>query len=213
MLPLMAKAQVWQESIKPTLIKATDSRGLTILFSGIAAASLLKGSDPAHLKSIQNNINLSQDLNDAGDFLGTGIPGVAIAVSQYYFFEHHSEALSHLATITYTGVSTALLKAAINRDRPNGGGHSMPSGHTSTAFATATALTYEYGWKAASIAYPIALLVALQRLDANAHWPSDILMGATIGVFWARAVHENQHSNITPVALSDGGGLIWQKQF
>ena len=56
-----------------------------------------------------------------------------------------------------------------------------------TSFATATSLTYAYGWKAAVIAYPIAAFVGLSRLSDDAHWGSDVVAGTFVGVFMARA--------------------------
>ena len=57
---------------------------------------------------------------------------------------------------------------------------SFPSGHTTVAFQTAAVLSYRY--KLGFIAYIPATLVALSRIILNAHWLSDTVMGAIIGV-------------------------------
>ena len=210
--PYSLHAQLWQQELKPTLKNATDSTGLALLAAGTLVAGTLKSSDKTHLIDIQEDVYLSSDLHRLGDVFGTGFPGVIIMSGQYYW-GHQGPAKNHLRTVLYTAVSTSLLKVTFGRTRPNGGEHSMPSGHTSTAFATATALTYSYGWKMGLITYPIATLVALQRMDVNAHWLSDTIAGATLAVFWARAVHNtNPTSQIIPVALKDSTALIWQKR-
>jgi membrane-associated phospholipid phosphatase len=81
------------------------------------------------------------------------------------------------------------MKYSFGRQRPgNSDSHqSFPSGHTSVSFATATSLTYAYGWKAAVIAYPVAVLVGLSRLSDDAHWASDVVGGAFVGFIMARA--------------------------
>lgn len=73
------------------------------------------------------------------------------------------------------------------RERPDGADRrSFPSGHTATAFVTATMLHKEYGttvspWFSVG-GYTIAAGVGLSRVMNNKHWVSDILAGAGIGI-------------------------------
>ena len=63
--------------------------------------------------------------------------------------------------------------------------HSFPSGHTATAFMTATMLAKEYGHKSPWIgigAYSVATATGLMRMANNKHWLSDVLTGAGIGI-------------------------------
>ena len=63
------------------------------------------------------------------------------------------------------------------------GGFSMPSGHTLTAFLAATVIAaapIARGWKAS--AWVIAALIGFSRMYLFVHFPSDVLMGALIGV-------------------------------
>ena len=65
--------------------------------------------------------------------------------------------------------------------RTNGG--SFPSGHTASAFAVATIVSGRYRehrwipW----VAYGAAAFLSLTRLPAQAHFPSDIFLGAAMG--------------------------------
>lgn len=60
--------------------------------------------------------------------------------------------------------------------------HSFPSGHTTTAFAFATAIGVFYP-KTRWPLYSLATLVGLSRIYLGAHFPIDVLGGAIIGVF------------------------------
>ena len=85
-----------------------------------------------------------------------------------------------------------LLKAATNRQyayAPNSqgefweGGKSFPSGHAATSFAFASVIAHRYPnkrWLKWS-AYGLATGVSLVRLAGKRHFPSDTLVGATVG--------------------------------
>lgn len=78
------------------------------------------------------------------------------------------------------------LKQTTNVERPDGSNkHSFPSGHTATAFMTATMFTKEYGHKSPWVgvgAYSVATATGLMRMANNRHWLSDVLTGAGIGI-------------------------------
>ena len=70
-----------------------------------------------------------------------------------------------------------------SKDRSAGGFGSFPSGHASAAFAVATVFAERYHshkW-APWAAYGLASVVALSRLNLQAHFPSDIFFGAALG--------------------------------
>jgi membrane-associated phospholipid phosphatase len=80
-------------------------------------------------------------------------------------------------------------KMTTQRQRPDGSNsHSMPSGHTASAFATATVLQRHFGWKVGVPAYGFGAYVAAARMSANKHNLSDVLMGAAIGMAAGRTV-------------------------
>jgi membrane-associated phospholipid phosphatase len=84
---------------------------------------------------------------------------------------------------------TVLVKEVVRRERPNGEDQlSFPSGHASNAFALAAVAQGHYGWKEGVPAYALAGLIAVSRLQRNAHYLSDVLAGATLGYIVGRTV-------------------------
>ena len=90
---------------------------------------------------------------------------------------------------------TSGLKYAINRKRPyeqypndiikrtDSGPYSFPSGHTSSAFAVATAVTLATKkWYLAVPSYAYACAVGYSRMRLGVHFPSDVLGGMVIGI-------------------------------
>jgi len=61
---------------------------------------------------------------------------------------------------------------------------STPSGHTVTAFALLTALALIFRRFAVVLLF-LALLIGVSRVAVTAHYPSDVLLGAFIGIFTA----------------------------
>jgi len=84
------------------------------------------------------------------------------------------------------------LKIIINKKRPGGGNHSFPSGHTTLAFTNACVLYNEFNKTSPGIAYSgyaIAAATGTFRMMNNAHWLSDVLVGAGIGILSAELVY------------------------
>lgn len=80
---------------------------------------------------------------------------------------------------------------------------SFPSGHTSAAFAIASALTSEAGsraprdqWWIGTLLYSAATLSGVARMYEHQHWASDVLAGAAIGTFagWKVTQYTHDHS-------------------
>jgi len=84
------------------------------------------------------------------------------------------------------------LKRWTDETRPNGTPHSFPSGHTSFAFAMAQFMHHEYGdlsvWYSIG-AYSCATAVGVMRVAKNAHWISDVVAGAGIGILSTELVY------------------------
>ncbi len=108
----------------------------------------------------------------------------------------------------------------------NGDYQSFPSGHTTTAFAAAAAVTSEMRRMhpgsviiVAPLMYGGATLVGLSRMYHNNHWASDVALGAGIGTFSGLKVVRYSHAHpdnkldhfllgATVFPNADGGGTL-----
>jgi membrane-associated phospholipid phosphatase len=84
------------------------------------------------------------------------------------------------------------------------GRQSFPSGHTTSAFAAAAAVTAETGtwwpkstWVVGPLMYGGATMVGLSRMYHNKHWASDVVLGAAIGTFSGWKVVQYSHAHPT----------------
>lgn len=100
----------------------------------------------------------------------------------------------------FAGLIANVLKPAFGRERPlssNNGtvfkpgtsNFSFPSGHSTEAFAVASVVAIRSsGWVVPTLAYTCASLVAFDRVNDRAHFPSDVLAGAALGVTVGRFI-------------------------
>jgi len=105
---------------------------------------------------------------------------------------------------------TTAIKIGVGRTRPDGTQYSFPSGHTASAFATATVLQRDLGWKAGIPAYGLATYVAASRIQDKRHFLSDVTFGAALGIVAGRSVtvgSGNAKFAVAPSAAPGGGGI------
>lgn len=127
---------------------------------------------------------------------------------------HGTEAVLFAQGITF------VLKGTVGRARPflsqgedpgdyhpgqgfrSGNWTSFPSGHTSTAFAAAAAVTNETTrwwprstWIVGPLMYGGATAVGLSRMYHSRHWGSDVALGAAIGTFSGRKIVQYAHGH------------------
>jgi membrane-associated phospholipid phosphatase len=110
--------------------------------------------------------------------------------------------------------TTQGIKYIAGRTRPDGTDRSFPSGHTSSAFATATVLQRHFGWKVGIPAYALAGYVGASRLHANKHYLSDVAFGAALGIVAGRTVTVGIGSTkfaLAPIAAHGGVGIGFTK--
>lgn len=123
---------------------------------------------------------------------------VAIGTLTYGYAKHDKKIQENgyellIATAINVG-ATEWLKRVFNRTRPAdaypgevfvsspSSGKSLPSGHTSQAFAVATTLTIQYKkWYVWVPAYTWAAAIGYSRMYLGKHYPSDVLAGAALG--------------------------------
>ncbi|PKV67417.1 phosphatase PAP2 family protein [Pontibacter ramchanderi] len=95
-------------------------------------------------------------------------------------------------------------KKLTDRDRPNGKPYAFPSGHTAYAFTIATFMDKEFRHKSpwvSVVSYGIAGGTGVLRVLNDAHWLSDVLAGAGVGILTVNTVYW-VHAKLT-----QGGGL------
>jgi lipid A 4'-phosphatase len=86
---------------------------------------------------------------------------------------------------------------------------SFPSGHTAVIFSLATALALI--WR--PLAWPgfaVAFLVGASRILIGAHWPSDVLGGAWLGIAWTLWVHHLFVTHGVRMSEARVGRAEWQ---
>ncbi|HYM81178.1 MAG TPA: phosphatase PAP2 family protein, partial [Candidatus Limnocylindria bacterium] len=94
------------------------------------------------------------------------------------------------------------------------GGTSFPSGHASVIFELATIASHHARSRPVSIlAYTLATTVALQRVEARTHWPSDVFIAAATGHIIAKTItrrHDERRENAatSSLRLETGGSDV-----
>lgn len=152
--------------------------------------------------------------DSVGNSMGTGVPGAGIALLTMGVGwiigsprtigagQSHAEAL--IATFLYTSA----LKIVIERDRPpafseneSSFNASFPSGHTSTAFATAGSVMASAGPIVGLPVLALAGLTGYSRVQQRAHYAGDVIFGATLGYTMGTGFYQHH---------TRGKSLAWQ---
>jgi membrane-associated phospholipid phosphatase len=143
-------------------------------------------------------------IETAGDVLQLALPATAAGLT--LGFRDGQGALELAESFALTLGVTYGLKYTVNEERPNGGSHSFPSGHSSVSFASAEFLRKRYGWRYGLPAYAAATFVAYSRVEARQHYVHDVLAGAAIGVGSSYLFTEPYRG--WDVAVEGGGGYF-----
>lgn len=132
-------------------------------------------------------------------------------------------------TLALAGATSTIAKFGLGRPRPSenpdpdvfkpfSGDDAMPSGHSTMAFALATALADDIHNTSASIGlYTLATGVAWSRMNDDRHWLSDVAAGAVVGITSAKLVSGRWRLfNLRPPSILLGprhAGIVWQVPF
>jgi membrane-associated phospholipid phosphatase len=133
-------------------------------------------------------------LSKHNDVVNIGVPVALLAGGVISNDKEMRQNALYVASASAVNVlATLFLKKVIKRPRPFNGlvkinavyqpsHYSFPSGHTSTAFTTATALSHAYPkWYVIAPAYLWAGSVSFSRLYLGVHYPTDVAAGALLG--------------------------------
>ena len=129
-------------------------------------------------------INLVQakgKIEKSGDILMFALPITTFATT--IILKDKEGSKEFLKSFALTSASTYLLKRVVREKRPIGSSRmSFPSGHTSSAFASAAFIHKRYGLKYAILPYTIATFIAYSRVQAKKHYIHDVIAGAALGI-------------------------------
>ncbi|QDT37144.1 phosphatase PAP2 family protein [Stratiformator vulcanicus] len=170
----------------------------------VVLSNLLFKQEAAHiglLRTILNNI----------EPFGHGVGVVAIALVVFALEalptkQRLFKAWAVLSTAAGAGISADILKLFVGRIRPRnydfanlstsstfvdwlpgiasgGAPHSFPSAHSATAAGLAVILTYYYP-KGRGLFALFTVLVVGHRINSGAHFPSDVLVGLSVGLLF-----------------------------
>jgi membrane-associated phospholipid phosphatase len=152
---LLKKINLHESSFKNSYFKATAQS--VIVFNVAAPAAVFAAGLANHDKKMQKDAAYM-----AGGFLASAI----IAQGMKRIIQRDRP------YITYSYI--------IKRDA--GGGYSMPSGHTTAAFCTATSMSLLFPkWYVIAPCYLYAASVGYARMYQGVHYPTDVLVGAVVG--------------------------------
>jgi membrane-associated phospholipid phosphatase len=165
--------------------------GRTLSYTAIVAIA----SAPWDREGVNNGFNIPTTVFQSGNMIGNFAFQVGAGFATYgagKAFGNKQAAFVGRDIVRAQVVSQVLvqgLKYTVRRDRPDhSNDKSFPSGHSASAFATATVLQRYYGWKVGLPAYAVGGYVALARMSWNRHHASDVVMGAGFGIASARTV-------------------------
>jgi len=166
-------------------------------FSIFSTQVSAQNADIDILRNINNNtstVEFSKVISNTTTEVSIGIPVIMGAVA---LIEKDDDLLKNAlyvgVSIGVGGVLTQVLKYSINRPRPYATYQditpyafetslSFPSGHTSLAFSSATALCLKYPkWYVIAPSMLWACSVGYSRMNLGVHYPSDVLAGAIVG--------------------------------
>jgi hypothetical protein len=195
------------------IVRMPDKGSLAILGVGGGAALATHQSDAQVSEAFREQPDL-RPVFKPGATIG-GMPfevGAAAAIMSLGQATGHrcvASLGSELLQAQFVGAAwTIAAKQIVRRDRPDGSGYSFPSGHATTAFASATVLQRRFGWKVGVPAYAVASYVAASRVDMQRHYLSDVVFGAAVGIVAGRTVTVGGHQlEVGPIAANGGAGI------
>lgn len=168
----------------------------------------------------------SKDVDDA-------LPAAGVLAATFVYAlatrdaDGRSESWQMLEAAGLSSATGYVLRYATGRERPDvtsdpdqwrSGGNSFPSNHVTVAFAIGTVLAESgndrYRWVRRFLGYGMAAYTGYARLDHNAHWLSDTVAGAALGMSTAHFVMDrhdgpSRAGQITWVPLERGAMLSY----
>src|SRR5215831_17853507 len=197
---LQEERELWTS---PLRIHQEDLKWLLPLGVGTAGFVLIDrkvSEDVSEEPALQRPSNIVSQAG-AGPLVAVPLSMIALGL-----FSHNARTVqaggAGLEAFLHSGIIVQVLKTATNRERPNktpgdggfwDGGKSFPSGHAITTWAFAAAMSDQYPdkkWVGVS-GYSVATAVSLARVGSRNHFPSDVLVGSSLG--WLIGHYVSRH--------------------
>ncbi|GLU51312.1 phosphatase PAP2 family protein [Dyadobacter frigoris] len=169
-------------------------------FSTAQAQTAVDNFDLAMMQKLEasrsdGQTKFMRGISDANNYVNAGIPaGLFVAGIIDHNRSMRQNAFYVFSSTACTAILNHTLKKIFKRPRPfilhisltpvyKPGEYSLPSGHTSTSFSTATALSMAYPkWYVIAPSMLWAGTVGYSRMYLGVHNPSDVAAGAGLGL-------------------------------
>jgi membrane-associated phospholipid phosphatase len=193
--------QIWTS---PTRVRLSDANWLVPL-GGLTAGLFV--TDRQYSASLSQNPTTLKHYKTVSNIGIAGLIGSGASLYLLSFPAHNDRwretgflageaALNSLVTVE-------ALKYSLGRERPyqgNGagdffrGGTSFPSEHAAAAWSIAGVIAHEYpGTFPKLFAYGMASAVSFSRIHGRQHFPSDVLIGSTLGYLISQNIYRRHH--------------------
>jgi len=162
----------------------------------------------------RNGTSASTDISDVGLFATAGAVGVLLLDGETRGDSHALETgVLGAEAMANSGVVYAALQLITERQRPlqgagrgnffqtSGLDNSFPSGHSIITWTAASTIAHEYPkpwveW----LTYGTAAGVSVTRFTSLQHFPSDVVVGSTLGYLLGRHIfHEHCKAGLSPI--------------
>lgn len=176
-------------------------RGTELIAPGVLLTAGIIGLESKWVKKINREIRDDLQKKEHGTIKIDNVTPFVPIVGAYALNlcgvkgKHNLADMSIIYGTTYLLLAATLfpMKDFISSERPNGKNfNSFPSGHTAIAFAGAEVLRREY-WSVSPWigvgGYLFATATGFLRIYNNAHWLTDVLGGAGLGILCAEAAY------------------------
>jgi membrane-associated phospholipid phosphatase len=201
-----------------------DSDWITAALVSGAAVGLYYNDEKIQKWVLDNRTTTSNNIGDNVTYLGSGYLTLGVVGGMFLYGQVADNgkatetALLSVESFALTGVFVQIIKRTTGRHRPYTGDpyntwsgpslasayDSFPSGHSSSAFAVASVIAEEYdNYIVPPLAYGAAAITGYNRMQHNAHWASDVFVGAAIGYFTGKAiVASHRRGNASTMSIS-----------
>ncbi|MEG0519395.1 MAG: phosphatase PAP2 family protein, partial [Bacteroidales bacterium] len=186
--------------------------GIAGIGSALILGSIALQHESVHIRSLRNDY--LPNFHNTYDNYTQYAPAAALVIMKAAGVQSRSSwgrmLVSDAFSVGLMVTAVNVMKTVIHVKRPDGSSNnSYPSGHTATAFMTATMFSKEYGprskWYSIG-AYTVATATGLTRMLNNRHWFTDGMCGAGIGIittelgyYFADLLFKEKGLNFKPV--------------